>query len=323
MSEPERSAASTTTTPRARPEISRLRRGKWRAWGASPSRISEMIGALLGDGAIERFILRRIDRYPRRPPPPPPCRCSSAASCAAESMPRARPGHHHQPGFAQIARQHVRRICAPAPRRCGRRQSRPCPFAADGHGPARKSPAAADRAPQGRAEIPARRPRSAARPDFASAASSRAASLRRRQDEILAAAAPGQARQFFQRGARPCRSARSDWAKVTGPTFGRCGPAAARRSCSSAARVRAICVFALLDPMRGSSPRSSRRIFSRCMKKISAASRSGQRRIVRMAEQAKNKAATARWRSAPKARRCARSAPPAARSPPPASPTGQ
>ena len=37
MSEPERGAASTTMTPRERPAITRLRRGKWRACGAVPN----------------------------------------------------------------------------------------------------------------------------------------------------------------------------------------------------------------------------------------------------------------------------------------------
>jgi hypothetical protein len=45
MSEPERGAASTTTTPRARPEMIRLRRGKWRAWGTVPSGGSAILTA--------------------------------------------------------------------------------------------------------------------------------------------------------------------------------------------------------------------------------------------------------------------------------------
>ena len=36
MSEPLSSAASTTTVPRARPLINRLRRGKWKASGGAP-----------------------------------------------------------------------------------------------------------------------------------------------------------------------------------------------------------------------------------------------------------------------------------------------
>ena len=40
ISEPKRLAASTTTSPRERPEISRLRRGKSRARGSHPSGIS-------------------------------------------------------------------------------------------------------------------------------------------------------------------------------------------------------------------------------------------------------------------------------------------
>jgi len=37
ISEPDFAAASTTTTPRAMPEMMRLRRGKWRASGSVPS----------------------------------------------------------------------------------------------------------------------------------------------------------------------------------------------------------------------------------------------------------------------------------------------
>jgi hypothetical protein len=43
ISEPEPSAASTITTPRASPEMMRLRRGKWRACGARPTGISDTI----------------------------------------------------------------------------------------------------------------------------------------------------------------------------------------------------------------------------------------------------------------------------------------
>ena len=42
LSDPERRAASTTTTPTDTPEISRLRRGKSRARGTWPSGISEI-----------------------------------------------------------------------------------------------------------------------------------------------------------------------------------------------------------------------------------------------------------------------------------------
>jgi hypothetical protein len=42
ISEPERCAASTTTTPSEEPEIKRLRRGKSRARGTWPSGISEI-----------------------------------------------------------------------------------------------------------------------------------------------------------------------------------------------------------------------------------------------------------------------------------------
>ena len=43
IKDPDRGLASTTTTPRATPEIRRLRRGKWRALGWVPGAISEMM----------------------------------------------------------------------------------------------------------------------------------------------------------------------------------------------------------------------------------------------------------------------------------------
>jgi hypothetical protein len=46
ISEPDCGAASTTTTPRLRPEIRRLRRGKWRACGTALSGRSETIAPL-------------------------------------------------------------------------------------------------------------------------------------------------------------------------------------------------------------------------------------------------------------------------------------
>ena len=61
ISEPDRSAASITTTPRARPEISRLRRGKWRGSGAMPSGISETSAPSRFDLVIEALVLGRID----------------------------------------------------------------------------------------------------------------------------------------------------------------------------------------------------------------------------------------------------------------------
>ena len=91
ISDPERCAASTTTTPSAAPEISRLRRGKSRARGTCPSGISE-IAAPPARGSQPAGLHARADRsgHARRPAPPR-CRCRWLARCAAWSMPRARP----------------------------------------------------------------------------------------------------------------------------------------------------------------------------------------------------------------------------------------
>jgi hypothetical protein len=51
ISDPERMAASTTTTPSAAPEISRLRRGKSRARGTCPSGISEIAAPVSSNAA--------------------------------------------------------------------------------------------------------------------------------------------------------------------------------------------------------------------------------------------------------------------------------
>ena len=62
ISEPERLAASTTTTPSDSPETSRLRRGKSRARGSQPSGISVMsMPPLVDDLSGERDILLGID----------------------------------------------------------------------------------------------------------------------------------------------------------------------------------------------------------------------------------------------------------------------
>ena len=61
ISDPERFAASTMTTPSDSPEISRLRRGKSRPRGSQPIGISESAGAGRQDGVEERRMLGRID----------------------------------------------------------------------------------------------------------------------------------------------------------------------------------------------------------------------------------------------------------------------
>ena len=61
ISEPERFAASTMTTPSASPEISRLRRGKSRARGSQPSGISESAAPAGKMSLQQAFVLGRID----------------------------------------------------------------------------------------------------------------------------------------------------------------------------------------------------------------------------------------------------------------------
>ena len=61
ISEPDRRAASTTTTPSDRPEMSRLRRGKSRARGSQPSGISEIAAPRAQDRVGEAVVLGRID----------------------------------------------------------------------------------------------------------------------------------------------------------------------------------------------------------------------------------------------------------------------
>ena len=61
ISEPERSAASITTTPSDRPEMSRLRRGKWRAVGWVPRAHSATASPDSAEAVVQPGILRRVD----------------------------------------------------------------------------------------------------------------------------------------------------------------------------------------------------------------------------------------------------------------------
>ena len=61
ISEPERAAASTTTTPSAIPEMIRLRRGKWRACGSLPSGNSATIAPCRRKRLVEPAVLLGID----------------------------------------------------------------------------------------------------------------------------------------------------------------------------------------------------------------------------------------------------------------------
>ena len=200
-----------------------------------------MIAPSAPDGVIEFFIFRRIDdihaaRHHR-----------DGAGCQRAFMRRGvdaarQARRHRQPGRAQIARQdegefaRQRRGVARADDRdhLALQQMR--------HGPAPRSPAAADPARPGRAEIPARRTRSAGRPACASASSLARDVFFRRQHEVLAAAARAPAAAILPapRRRQPKRAIRL--AKVTGPTFSvRASLSQARRSLSSS--VRAICSF--------------------------------------------------------------------------------
>ena len=89
ISEPERRAASTMTTPTESPEISRLRRGKSRPRGSQPSGISEM-AAPVGRICSSSGMLGRIDAIVAAGQHRDGAG-RKAARCAAASMPRARP----------------------------------------------------------------------------------------------------------------------------------------------------------------------------------------------------------------------------------------
>ena len=191
-------------------------------------------------------------------------------------MPRARPDATTRPAVAKIAAPVCPRICGPAPRHCARRRSRPFRARADrGMAEHRDDRRRRIERRRGRAENPARRRRSCVRRACASAsnlarASSSAAGCacrcRRR-------AAPGAAIRRAPRS--PSRSARSGAANVTGPTF------CVRASRSQARRSVSLKVFAfpIFAPIRGSSPRNRRRIFSRCMKIDQHRQQQRQRRI--------------------------------------------
>jgi len=81
ISEPERSAASITTTPREIPEISRLRRGKSLPRGEKPGERS-LIKRPRSPIALQLFILGRIDDVVPRARPEAMTKPLSASSVA-------------------------------------------------------------------------------------------------------------------------------------------------------------------------------------------------------------------------------------------------
>ena len=199
-------------------------------------------GAFGANGVIELLDFPADRQYPRRPPAPRRCRLSSAPSCAAESMPRAMPDAIAKPAAVKSCarvkanlRARAEALRAPTIATISRLQK-------TAHVPAPRSRAAADQAPPALAEIPARKPRSNARPA--------AAARRFRARPLLPAAArnfssdpPRAARRGNSASAAPALPNRAiRLAKVTGPTFSvRASLSQASRSLSSS--VRAICLL--------------------------------------------------------------------------------
>ena len=196
---------------------------------------------------------------------------ASAPSCAAASMPRARPDTTTSPAAPRS------RARMPANLRASAEALRAPTMAIISRlqqmrrGPARRSPAAADPAPRGRAENPASQDAISRPPSFASASS-----LARR------CRLPAAARSSCRRRARARRGTSASAARGRAEARDQAGEGdradilGARQPEPGAAfavvkRSHRLCSLA---PMRGSSPRSRRRIFSRCMKKISSASSS-------------------------------------------------
>ena len=97
---PERSAASTTTTPSARPAMIRLRRGKWRACGRGAERRLGDHGAAFGDAALQIGVLRRVGHGRGRRRPPRRCARSAARRHAPRRRCRA-PGRRPPPAAAR------------------------------------------------------------------------------------------------------------------------------------------------------------------------------------------------------------------------------
>ena len=259
ISEPERSAASITTTPRASPEISRLRRGKWRGSGAMPSGISDTSDAAPRDLVVKRLMFRRIDdidaagenrdragferrrdaprdrcRAPGRKRPQDPRAPRSAAIVPANLIPSAEA--LRAPTIATMSRLSSARL--PEHRNERRRRIE--------RGEARRK----IRFDGG--DDPSAQSARARRFRLSPRLRSECAILARRRGAPSAAPHPAP---------RAHRKARHQRGKCGGSDRSRCAQAAARR----VVRRRAELVRAVIcAPILGSSPRSRRAILARC-----------------------------------------------------------
>ena len=112
ISVPDRRAASTISTPKATPEMMRLRRGKSCARGAKPGGILADQAAPLADLALQLGMLRRIDvveaagEHGDGSAAPAPPRAPHA------SMPRASPEAMTKPRSADAGREHAGELLA-------------------------------------------------------------------------------------------------------------------------------------------------------------------------------------------------------------------
>ena len=240
---------------------------------------------------------------------------ASAASCAAASMPRARPETTTRPAKpssrARVSanlRARAEALRAPTMAiisfcsRCGW----PSTLITGGGASSAASPCGYSGSQDSEHAPAQRRQRS----------SSRAMSLSSRQYESLAAAAPRQARHFVQRRRRRTEArdqiVEGDRPDILGARQPQPGAAFAVAESHASRWLWLRCAARCRS--------SSRRIFSRCMTDDQQRQQQRQRGIAVLAATAGNRPATARWRSAPTGRRCARRSAAPIQSPPPADP---
>ena len=239
ISEPERCAASTMTTPSDRPEMIRLRRGKSRARGSQPSGISEIAAPSARIASSRPMCSRRIDAVVAAGQHRDGAGREARAMRGGVDAAREARGDD-EAGFAEVARQPLGEF---QPRRGGvaradhrdhraRRAPRDCR--------ARRSAAAHRRSRRGAADSRARPARRRWRRTRRAASISRSASARG-QTRIVAAAPPRRARSGrASSAARALPKWRSsDW-NVRGPTLSlrisrsqssRCSSVSARAPC--------------------------------------------------------------------------------------------
>ena len=216
ISEPERSSASTTTTPRDRPEMMRLRRGKSRACACAPRGFPRRCSP--ARRCCRRARRARADRCRRRRRPARR-RCRSAARLRARRRrcrapcPRRR---HGRPGPARPPA--PARSAGRPPRRCARRRwRRSARSSRVGVAPRPEQRRRRVQRGQLRRDSRLAAAASAARPAASPAASSASMRLDVRQGGVRRRrAAPGRAGRPAPR--RPCRSGCISWSKATGPT---------------------------------------------------------------------------------------------------------